>query len=34
MSGTPTAVIGWRPVRYCIETDPMAVENPAQDGGR
>jgi hypothetical protein len=26
MSDTPTAAIGWQPVRYCIETDTMAVE--------
>ena len=26
MSNTPTAAIGWQPVRYCIETDTMAVE--------
>jgi hypothetical protein len=26
MSDTPIAAIGWEPVRYCIETDTMAVE--------
>jgi len=26
MSDSPTAAIGWQPVRYCIETDTMAVE--------
>ena len=26
MNDSPTATIGWQPVRYCIETDTMAVE--------
>ena len=26
MSDTPSAAIGWQPVRYCIETDTTAVE--------
>ena len=38
MSDTPTAAIGWQPVRYCIETDTMAVEirpwpGPEDDDG-
>jgi hypothetical protein len=26
MSDTATATIGWQPVRYCVETDTMAIE--------
>src|SRR6266404_2314311 len=26
MTDTPTAATGWQPVRYCVETDTMAVE--------
>jgi hypothetical protein len=38
MSDTPTAAIGWQPVRYGVETDTMAVEirpwpGPEDDDG-
>jgi hypothetical protein len=26
MTDTPTAATGWQPVRYCVETDTLAVE--------